>query len=66
MVERLIIGSIMNLTKAIEKQESEIASLEIDINILLSFGDKKSIELALKKEKRKELLIRQINLAKVL
>lgn len=66
MVERLIRGSIMNLTKAIEKQESEIASLEIDINILLSFGDKKSIELALKKEKRKELLIRQINLAKVL
>lgn len=66
MVERLILGSIMNLTKAIEKQESEIASLEIDINILLSFGDKKSIELALKKEKRKELLIRQINLAKVL
>lgn len=56
----------MTLTKAIIKQELEINELETEINILLKKGDKESVNLAIEKEQRKELLERQINLAKVL
>lgn len=53
----------MNLTKAIDIQEKEIADLGDEINALMKLGEwNKAIE----KQQRKELLERQINLAKVL
>lgn len=53
----------MRLEKAIELQEKEIKNLEEEINALMILGDWRN---AIVKQQRKELLEKQINLAKVL
>jgi len=53
----------MRLTKAIEKQEQEIKELASMVEYELRLGD---IDMAVFYQKRKELLEKQIALAKVL
>lgn len=51
----------MELLQAIKKQEKEIANLEEEKNALIILGD---YDKAIEKERRKELLERQIELVK--
>lgn len=51
----------MELSQAIKKQEKEIANLEEEKNALILLGE---MDKAIEKERRKELLERQIELVK--
>jgi len=51
----------MELSQAIKKQEKEIANLEEEKNALIILGE---MDKAIEKERRKELLERQIELVK--